>query len=233
MTIYSLFITNKAGSLIYYYEYTGPGSRLEYEKTFSYPLEIVLKVQDERVVIAFGERDGMKCGHAINGINGIPTIASCPRKLEDGREVLDVLSKPENYPVAIRFCRSKLTANEKITSASTFCSLHAIAATLSPVSNSGGINELVTDAFRLACVQMATGTKLVCIAAAGADRQPTPTSTQLDSLLKRTYELYTDYALKNPFYCLDMPIRCDQFDSSLAQLIDIFDRTGNVPNSAA
>ena len=28
-----------------------------------------------------------------------------------------------------------------------------------------------------------------------------------DNLLKKLYELYSDYALKNPFYSIDMPIR--------------------------
>ena len=28
-----------------------------------------------------------------------------------------------------------------------------------------------------------------------------------DALLKRLYEIYADYALKNPFYSIDMPIR--------------------------
>ena len=29
----------------------------------------------------------------------------------------------------------------------------------------------------------------------------------VDGLLKRLYELYSDYALKNPYYSIDMPIR--------------------------
>ena len=33
------------------------------------------------------------------------------------------------------------------------------------------------------------------------------------------YELYTDYALKNPFYEVEMPIRCDLFDQNLAAVI--------------
>jgi len=31
--------------------------------------------------------------------------------------------------------------------------------------------------------------------------------TKVEELLKRIYELYSDYVLKNPFYSLDMPIR--------------------------
>jgi hypothetical protein len=29
----------------------------------------------------------------------------------------------------------------------------------------------------------------------------------MDVFLKRLYEIYADFALKNPFYSLDMPVR--------------------------
>lgn len=41
----------------------------------------------------------------------------------------------------------------------------------------------------------------------------------MENLLKHTYELYTDYVLKNPFYEMEMPIRCELFDISLAQAV--------------
>lgn len=31
---------------------------------------------------------------------------------------------------------------------------------------------------------------------------------KVEELLRKIYELYSDYVLKNPFYSLDMPIRC-------------------------
>lgn len=34
-----------------------------------------------------------------------------------------------------------------------------------------------------------------------------PKQGSMDNFLKRFHELYTDYALKNPFYSLEMPIR--------------------------
>lgn len=58
MTIFSAYIINKAGGLIYQYDHNV--SRPEVEKTFSYPLELTLKVFDDRIVVAFGERDGIK-----------------------------------------------------------------------------------------------------------------------------------------------------------------------------
>ena len=38
----------------------------------------------------------------------------------------------------------------------------------------------------------------------------------MDNLLKTIYELYTDYVLKNPFYEVEMPIRCELWDLNLA-----------------
>lgn len=34
-----------------------------------------------------------------------------------------------------------------------------------------------------------------------------PKQTGMENLLKKIYELYADFALKNPFYSLEMPIR--------------------------
>lgn len=35
-----------------------------------------------------------------------------------------------------------------------------------------------------------------------------PRQTGIDALLRKIYEIYSDFALKNPFYSLEMPIRC-------------------------
>lgn len=45
-------------------------------------------------------------------------------------------------------------------------------------------------------------------------------------VLKRIYELYSDYALKNPFYSLEMPIRCELFDTSLHTLLELVEKSG-------
>ena len=34
-----------------------------------------------------------------------------------------------------------------------------------------------------------------------------PRQIGVDALLRKLYEVYSDFALKNPFYSLDMPIR--------------------------
>lgn len=46
-----------------------------------------------------------------------------------------------------------------------------------------------------------------------------PGTQNMDSLLKHIYEQYTDYVLKNPFYEMEMPIRCELFDVNLSQAV--------------
>ena len=57
MAILSVFILNKAGGLIYHSDRYS--SKSDVEKTFSYPLDIVLK-EDDKLTVVFGERDGIK-----------------------------------------------------------------------------------------------------------------------------------------------------------------------------
>ena len=38
---------------------------------------------------------------------------------------------------------------------------------------------------------------------------------KVEELLRKIYELYADYVLKNPFYSLDMPIRLGHTDTTL------------------
>lgn len=112
----------------------------------------------------------------------------------------------ENFRLGI----PKLSANEKIVMASMFHSMYAIAALqLSGTKNgskhkppsSSGIEVLETENFRLNCFQTLTGVKFVVIS------DLNPSMTTKDVLLRRIYDIYTDFVLKNPFYSLEMPIR--------------------------
>lgn len=64
MVIFSVYVVNKAGGLIYQYDNYVP--RTEVEKTFSYPLDLVLKHHDEKVIVSFGQRDGIKGNVSLN-----------------------------------------------------------------------------------------------------------------------------------------------------------------------
>merc|ERR1712096_147265 len=96
--------------------------------------------------------------------------------------------------------------------ASMFYPLYALAVQLSPDQ------QLETDTFKLHCNQTLTGVKFIVI----ADKS----QQGVDQLLDKIYELYADYALKNPFYSLEMPIRADLFEEHLAVAIDQIEKTG-------
>lgn len=58
MVIYSVFIISKNGGLIYHYDHTVVET--EIEKTFSYPLDLKLDFINQRIIVTFGQRDGIK-----------------------------------------------------------------------------------------------------------------------------------------------------------------------------
>jgi len=95
---------------------------------------------------------------AVNGTQVNGTL------MEDGREVKEILEKEENYPINLRFCRPRMTTNEKIFLASMFYPLFAIASQLSPEPKSSGIEILESDTFRLHCFQTLTGVKFMVVA---------------------------------------------------------------------
>lgn len=117
--------------------------------------------------------------------------------MDDGQDALEFLDKKENYPVTLKFGRPKMTTNEKIFLASMFYPLFAIASQLSPEPKSSGIEVLEADTFRLNCFQTLTGVKIITV----CDRN----QVGIELFLKRVYEIYADYALKNPFILLRCP----------------------------
>lgn len=52
-----------------------------------------------------------------------------------------------------------------------------------------------------------------------------PGSLDLDYVLREIYVLYTDCALKDPFYELEMPIRCELFTNAVDALIQKVDKS--------
>ncbi|KAL1783187.1 trafficking protein particle complex subunit 4 isoform X3 [Sigmodon hispidus] len=148
MAIFSVYVVNKAGGLIYQWDSYSP--RAEAEKTFSYPLDLLLKLHDERVLVTFGQHDGIRVGQAVLAINGMDVNG---KYTADGKEVLEYL-----------------------------------------------------------------GFKFVVLA--------DPRQAGIDSLLRKIYEIYSDFALKNPFYSLEMPIRCELFDQNLKLALEVAEKAG-------
>ena len=111
----------------------------------------------------------------------------------------------------------RLSGNDYLRLGSTFVSLHTIAKQLAPVA-SGGIQVVEAAAFSLHCLEAPTGLKffVTCLARAPLPRPAAPAVT---AFLRETYRLYADFALKNPFYEADMPIRARLFDFFLDKFV--------------
>mmetsp|Transcript_102585 Transcript_102585/g.208908 ORF Transcript_102585/g.208908 Transcript_102585/m.208908 type:complete len:192 (-) Transcript_102585:3504-4079(-) len=114
----------------------------------------------------------------------------------------------------------QIGTNEWLRIGSTFHSLHAIATEASPLKLQGnknagaddGIEEIQASGMTLRCLQTRTGIKFVITA------EPN-TKADLGQVLREIYVLYTDCALKDPFYELEMPIRCELFAQGVDSLI--------------
>ena len=112
MVVHSFYVINRSGGLIFSYEHSIP--KVELEKTFSYPLDFILKPGQKGVVVDFGQRDGIKVGHTILSINGIPvrgnfidfTSPSATNPDEEqqqpststSRDIIEYLADSTNYP---------------------------------------------------------------------------------------------------------------------------------------
>lgn len=74
-----------------------------------------------------------------------------------------------------------------------------------------GLEVMETENFRLQCFNTMTGTKFLVFT--------DTTQANVDVTTRRIYELYADYVMKNPFYQLEMPIRCEMFERKLNSYI--------------
>ena len=115
---------------------------------------------------------------------------------------------------------NSLSANDKIRISSTFHGLSTIAAQVAPVAppdeaplsflRPANITVVDTDKFRIHCIQTLTQMKFFAVSSL--------TSKDVPEKLRAIYELYSDYVLKNPFYQMNMPIRCELFDQGVEKL---------------
>lgn len=56
-------------------------------------------------------------GHAVLSINGVDVVG---KNTAEGKDIMEYLKDPANYPVSIRFGRARLSSNEKLMLASMF-----------------------------------------------------------------------------------------------------------------
>lgn len=120
--------------------------------------------------------------------------------------------------------QEKAKVNDYLQLASIFDSMYAIARRMSPVKHGGnpacgGIQQLETDQFTLHCLRTHTGLKFFILT--------DPHSLGASKFLQNSYQLYTDYVLKNPFYQLDQPIQEKLFNEMLIQMAEL-ERVGRI-----
>ena len=112
--------------------------------------------------------------------------------------------------------RGGLDTNAQLRLASVWHSLHAISRKVAPVSGGGGIESMECDTFDLYCFQAETGMKIFITTTKGV--------VDARGALRRVHQAYCDYALKNPFYEIEMPVNCDLFDAAIANIADAINR---------
>ncbi|KAK0717045.1 Sybindin-like protein [Lasiosphaeria miniovina] len=124
---------------------------------------------------------------------------------------------------------NKISTNDYLVLAGTFHGVHAITSRLNPVKNPAnrasasaggmltrpdppsGLEVLESENFRLQCFTTLTGVKFLLFT--------DTTQANVDQTIRRVYDMYSDYVMKNPFYQLEMPIRCDMYDRKLLSYI--------------
>ncbi|VDM05080.1 unnamed protein product [Schistocephalus solidus] len=225
MSVYSVYIISESGSLQMYYDRSTPTTKVE--KTLSYPLSLVFKNVDGKLVVDFGATDDIKVGYCVLGVNGVPAKGSC---LEDGRDILELFSNPSNFPITINFGLPPLSPNDRITLASMFQAIHHMSRILTPVEDSSkndekirpdshgsGIQTLETPECRLHCYESITGAKFLLV----TDHR-IPANAR--DALKLVYSAYTDYVLKNPFYSQNQPFNFEFFNDKVKRICEQIER---------
>ena len=235
MKIFSIYIINKSGGLIYNLDNIESAETNSIEscsRTIENDEVIIplsFKIYDERLIINFGQWGaGIEPGIAVTEYNDQYVWAGNCKETN----VLDVLNKHKNkelpvefYPFKLTFEKPKKTSNEKIVIASMFHAIYAISSQLSPDKNHdsfSGINLLETEDCHLHCFQSPTGTKFIAVTEPLFNSQNFATP-----FLKRLYQIYSDFALKDPFYTIEMPIKSAKFEKELKTSI-LLHKRGNL-----
>ena len=95
-------------------------------------------------------------------------------------------------------------------------------ASITSAKKKTGIETLVTQDFTIDCLQSATGTKFVLFTAntgtESGSSGPSPLNPR--QILAKIQSKYANYAMRNPFYTPEMPIRCSLFEKSIRELIN-------------
>lgn len=137
--------------------------------------------------------------------------------------------------MVVKFGRPRLRPNDRIHLAGMFQPLHQMARHFSPIPDTkfhissehgekksqhvfnSGIQTLETPCIRVHCFESTTGVKFLLV----TDIKLPPTARES---LRRVYEAYTDYVLKNPFYSASQPFNFDFFTNQVKFICDQIER---------
>lgn len=112
----------------------------------------------------------------------------------------------------------KLDVSDAMRLGSIWFSLHTISSQLSPVLGPcRGLKRLYADTFDLHCLKTMSGTMFFIVADASSPSGAGDAAA--DAILQKVHAAYADYVMKNPFYEVEMPIRCELFDAALTAVI--------------
>ncbi|EEH39243.2 hypothetical protein PAAG_01705 [Paracoccidioides lutzii Pb01] len=194
MVVYTLIIINKAGGLIYHREFQSG----------------LLKLSTNDYLVLAGTFHGI---HAI-------TRSLTPRLPTNSTTLTSTptTTTPSNTLAAFTsstIMTSQISHTSTTTTAATGGTGGTSSSTTTPTATPNttipnptlpttGIEVLETEKFRLTCFQTVTGTKFLLFT--------DPLMASVDMIMRKIYELYADYVMKNPFYQLEMPVRCEAFD---------------------
>ncbi|KAL4996781.1 Longin-like domain-containing protein [Aspergillus recurvatus] len=191
MPVYSLIIINKAGGLIYQREFQ-PGLR---------------KLSTNDYLVLAGTFHGVhaitrsitpKLPNPLSPTSSIPTSSGAGTSSPSPLPSTPTPPASSNHAHTATLSTTTLTPSSSSNPATTYPNPHL------PVT---GLETLETDKFRLTCFQTLTGTKFLLFT--------DPLMDNVDVVMKGIYEIYADYVMKNPFYQIEMPVRCERFERGL------------------
>ncbi|OJJ84528.1 trafficking protein particle complex subunit 4 [Aspergillus glaucus CBS 516.65] len=187
MTVYSLIIINKAGGLVYQREFHSGLHKLS---------------TNDYLVLA-GTFHGV---HAITRsiTPRFPLASTATNQTTASHSATASLSLTSPSGTTTPTTSTPTAPNNPNNPAPSSSSTYSYPNPSVPAS---GLEFLETDKFRLTCFQTQTGTKFLLFT--------DPFMANIDVVMKKIYELYADFVMKNPFYQLEMPVRCESFDRHL------------------
>ena len=145
-----------------------------------------------------GTNEWLRIGSTFHSLHAIAAEAS-PLRMPGNRNTCECL-----------FVHSRVALCQTVTN------IHALNECVYLDGADDGIEQIDAGGLILRCFQTRTGVKFVVTAEPG-----TP---DLDFFLREIYVLYADCALKDPFYELEMPIRCELFTQAVNLLMERLDK---------